>query len=500
MIDTLRNLGQPSEFWKYFEAITKIPRCSGKEAEIRAFIKNEAEKFGYKTKIDSVGNLMVRIPPKGAKVIPNKVVLQCHMDMVCEKNANKVHDFSKDPIKLNKIEISGEKWLKAQGTTLGADNGVGIAYLLTLMKKFHKDELNFGPIEMLFTIDEESGLVGAFNIQPGFVDGNYLINIDSEEDDTFTIGCAGGINTTGQIPINFEILPKNYEIFIPLKISITGLIGGHSGVDIHLGRANAIKILSKILWKLNNSYELYLNHIEGGNRANAIPREASAIFFIEKEQKERVFNLISQIKKELELGISKIEPSMNIIFGVLHDFNENKIFPKIIQDKLFHILYIMPNGPISWHPNTKDLVYTSTNLASIIIKTDCIEILTSQRSFHEISKRIILEQVEALFRLADINIDIQHKGDYPSWEPNFNSELLKICKEIYIGKFNQEPHVQAIHAGLECGILKKVFPEMEMISIGPTIEGPHSPDEKLKIDSIEKMWKFLIALLQKICV
>jgi len=251
----IKELGNPTEFWEYFEKITKIPRCSGKEEKIREFIKNQAEMMSFESLVDNGGNLIIRIPSK-SKAHNSKVILQCHMDMVCEKNEKTTHDFSKDSLKLLLVEKENKKWLTADGTTLGADNGVGIAYLLTLMNKIHRGELELGALDFLFTVDEEVGLVGAMNLDSSLVDGKYLLNLDSEDDNRFTIGCAGGINTIGKIKVEFVEISDNNRHLIPVKLSVSGLIGGHSGVDIHRGRANSLKILARILWKVNNTFSL----------------------------------------------------------------------------------------------------------------------------------------------------------------------------------------------------------------------------------------------------
>ncbi|TFG06354.1 MAG: aminoacyl-histidine dipeptidase [Promethearchaeota archaeon] len=496
---SLEDLTEPKEFWEYFDQISKIPRCSGNEKLIRKFIIKEAQKCNYETKTDKVGNLVVRISPNDeeGKI---RVVLQSHMDMVCEKNQDVIHDFSKDPLKLKVIEIDKEVWLTAEGTTLGADDGVGIAFQLTMMKKLHNDELNFDGIalDLLFTVDEEIGLVGAFKMDKNLIDGKYLINLDGEEDDKFIIGCAGGITTLGIIDFDYISVREYSERSSAIKISVGGLLGGHSGTDIHRGRANAIKIISKILWKVNNEYPIFIKSINGGNRANAIPREAEATFFARKKDSEKIIEFINLIIGEIEQGISKIEPNMKFTVKSIISSDNYNVLPKTLNEKLLHLLYVMPNGPISMHPRISDLVYTSTNLASINTRDQQIKITTSQRSMHEISKKIIYEKIEALFKLADVNIDIIHTGDYPGWDPDFDSKLLRAAQETYKELFKKEVNTQAIHAGLECGILKKHFPAMEMISIGPTVEGGHSPEERLKIASVEKIWIFLITLLNNL--
>ena len=493
----LRDLGNPTDFWEYFEKISKIPRCSGKEEKVREFIKNQAEMMDFETLVDKGGNLIIRIPSK-SKVNKPKVILQCHMDMVCEKNENITHDFSKDSLKLSLIERDNEKWLTAEGTTLGADNGVGIAYLLTLMKKIHEGELELGPLDYLFTVDEEIGLVGANNLDSGLIEGKYLINLDSEDDDRFTIGCAGGVNTIGTIKVELVDISDDIKNLIPLKLSVSGLIGGHSGVDIHRGRANSLKILAKILWKVNNTFSMELNSINGGNRPNAIPRESHAIFYVDKQSFDEINNLITQIISEIKLDYSTIEPKLNISAVKISTVKKPRIIPSPIKDKILHILYIIQDGPISMHQKIPKLVHTSTNLASLRTEDNLIKIVTSQRSLSEASIKNLSEKIESLFNIANLDCEILHEGEYPGWEPNFNSNLLNIAEETYGNLFNQKPIIEVIHAGLECGILKKKFPDMEMISFGPTIIGPHSPDERVNINSVEKIWRFLEILLKNI--
>jgi len=493
-------LGNPSEFWEYFEMISGIPRCSRHEELIREFIIREANNFKLEVKIDRIKNLLVKIPSKIKNENNKKVILQCHMDMVCEKNEDIVHDFSKDPLKLKIIEIDNEKWLTAKGTTLGADNGGGIAYLLALMKKIYNKELDFSPLilSFLFTVNEERGLSGVYRIDDNFIDGNYLINLDSEDDDTFTIGCAGGIHTHADIRYKGENINNHVNNAMALKLNIKGLLGGHSGVDINTNRANSLKVIAKLLWKLNNKFSIFINSINGGNLSNAIPRESNSIFYIDNKDFLEVRDFTNQIITELKDKLSENEPGMIISFEHLNKFAENKILPKKVQEKLLNILNIMPNGPILLHPEIPNLVHTSTNLASIKTKDDFIIIITSQRSVEEPSKKEISEKIESLFNLDELDVNIEHPEDYPGWVPNFNSKLLSISKEVYKKQFHEDPNIEIIHAGLETGILKLKFPNLEMISLGPTLKNPHSPDERLKIASIEKFWNFLIKLLKNL--
>ncbi len=494
----LKDLGQPSEFWEYFQEISKIPRCSEHEERVRDFIKEEAEKFGFKSQVDNVGNLVVRIPARSTQKV--KGVLQCHLDMVCEKNTSITHDFSNDPLKLKIEEILNERWLTAEGTTLGADNGVGICYLLALMKKIQNRELDFGSLalDFLFTIDEEQGLRGAFKIEDDFIDGNFLINLDSEEDNAATIGCAGGKVTFYSIKTNPFFVNIIEEKLFPVKIFVSGLIGGHSGGDIHLGRGNALKITSEILWKLNNRFRIHICHIEGGNRTNAIPREATTLFFVEKDKLSEIILYLKNLFKDIKTMFDGIEPNLDLSIKKLESYTENKVISKKIQDNLLNIMYLIPNGPLSMHPRINRLVFTSSNFATITTREDDIEIKLSQRSLSEYFKTVIWEQTKTLLDLSDLEITFTIDSEYPGWIPNFESKLLTKCKETYNELFNEELKIRAVHAGLECGILKKKFPQMEMVSIGPTTEGAHSPDERLLIKSVEKVWNFLLNLLKKL--
>jgi dipeptidase D len=488
----IKDLGHPFEFWEYFEKISKIPRCSEHEEKVRMFIKEEAESLGYKTEVDAVGNLVVRIFPK----LDSKGVLQCHMDMVCEKNESTVHDFSRDPLKLKIEEFNNEKWLTAEGTTLGADNGVGICYMLTLMKKIHEEELDSLGLDLLFTVDEEQGLRGAFEIEKDYLSGNFLINLDSEEDDAVTVGCAGGLVHFIEIETQKTSLNLEDSKFIPIKIFLSGLLGGHSGVDIHLGRANAIKIVGQLLWKLNEKFLIHICSIDGGgDRTNVIPREASSIFYIEETKLSEIFDFINLLFTDIKTVFEGIEPNLDLEITKLEGYTNKEVLTGSIKEKILNIMDLIPNGPISMHPRIKGLVFTSSNFATISTRKNNIEIKISQRSLSEYFKNVIWEKTKALLELSSLKINIKKDSDYPGWTPNFQSKLLSKCKETYKELFNEDIKIKAIHAGLECGILKKKFPQMEMISIGPTNVGAHSPDEKLNIKSVGKVWKFLVKLL-----
>ncbi|MFX1287623.1 MAG: beta-Ala-His dipeptidase [Promethearchaeota archaeon] len=498
-MEDLKDFGEPLEFWQYFYDITKIPRCSTYEDKVREYIKNEAEKYGYQTEVDTIKNLVVRIPSK--RDYEDKklgVVLQSHMDMVCEKNENIQHDFSKDPLKLTMIEIENEKWLTAEGTTLGADNGVGIAYQLAIMKKIHDGSLDFKSLDLnlLFTVDEERGLSGASQMDKNLISGKYLLNLDSEEDNRFTIGCAGGRVFKAEVRYERELLKTQNSIAI--KIAISGLIGGHSGSDINKKRGNALKILTEIIWKINTKFNILINSLEGGNLTNAIPREAHAIIFIEQNQKNEFESFLKKIIPNIKNLYEGTDSDLEISINIIKDFADKTTFSKEFQNKLVDLFYLMPNGPISLHPTSKDLVHTSLNFAAIHTLENIVEFKVSTRSLKLYDKDTLFERIKTLFKISGLDISIEIITLYPSWPPNFNSKLTEISKKVYRNLFDKEVIIQAIHAGLECAFFSYYYPDMEMISLGPIIIGAHSPDERLKINSVAKIWKFLITLLQNL--
>ena len=499
IIENLKDFGEPSEFWQYFYEITRIPRCSTNEDKIREYIKNEAEKMGFQTEVDTIKNLVVRIPSNRASE-GNKlgVVLQSHIDMVCEKNENIPHDFSKDPIKLKTIEIENEKWLTAEGTTLGADNGVGIAYQLAIMKKIHKGSLDFGSLglDLLFTVDEERGLSGASQMDKNLISGKYLLNLDSEEDDRFTIGCAGG--KVFKVDASYERELISIPNLSALKISISGLLGGHSGGDINKKRGNALKILAELIWKINSKFNIFVNSLEGGNLTNAIPREAHAIIFIENNQMNEVETFINEIKPKIKEIYEGTDSNLLISTELQKDYADKTTFSKEFQNKLLDLFYIIPNGPISLHPTSKGLVHTSLNFAVVHTLENVIEFKVSTRSLAEYDKDMLFEKLKTLLKTSGLTIDIEIVTIYPSWPPVFNSKLTEISKQLYKKMFDKEVVIQAIHAGLECAFFSHYYPDMEMISLGPDVIGGHSPDERLNIKSVSKIWKFLLALLKNL--
>jgi len=498
MID-FTHLSRPKEFWEYFHKISEIPRCSGNEDQIRRYIKKEAEKFGFKTLIDDAGNLLVKIPSKNKNA--TQIILQSHFDMVCEKRSNIVHDFSKDPLKLKEIEVNGQKWITAEGTSLGADNGVGLAYSLALMKYIYQNKLNFHNLDitLLFTVNEEEGLIGAFQVSPDILGVNYLINLDCMDAQTIIIGSVGGMYSTVQIRVKRISLDELNTNLIPIKLSVKGLLGGHSGLDIDKGRANAIKLLTRILRDINKNFDIYMESISGGKNFNAIPREAFTILYIQKNSYADIYKSLNQLQTNINIEYADIENQIKIL---LEKLNEEEIshmaITKDIQDKILNVIYLLPHGPISKHPSLKDLVYTSTNLASIDTRKSKIKIEMLHRSFNLQCNSQTAEKVSAILDLADLNVRIKNIGGYGVWEPNFDEKLLSIAKEVYKEINNEDPQIKAMHAGLECGAFKVKSPDLEMITIGPTIEECHSPDEKLNVQSVQRFWTYLITLLNRL--
>ncbi len=494
----LRDLGNPPEFWEYFEQISKIPHCSGYEGQIRNYVKKEAEKFNFESKIDKVGNLSVSIPPKNIK--KSNIIIQSHLDMVCEKNENAIHEFSTDPLKLKINEIDGRKWVTADGTTLGADNGTGIASQLALMKKVHSGELEFGQLglDLLFTIDEEFGMSGAYRIDEDMINGNQLITLDGIQDEVITIGSVGLINSSFKIKFERDNLNQEGDKLEVVKIIITGLLGGHSGGDINRGRANSIKLIARILRKLNRKYSIYINSINGGKAGNAIPRESNSIIFINNNELIEITNYLNTLSTEVKNEFINTDAKIEISIQKLEDFKDNEVFSKNFQDKILDVLYIMPNGPISMHPDIENLVFTSSNLASISTTKNRMKIITGQRSFEEYSYKVVYEKIGALLSLAGLEFKFKRRISVGSWNPDFSSNLLKVSKDTYKELFNEDVKVQAIHATLETGLFKLKFPKIDIISMSPKIEGAHSPSERLDVKSVEKYWKFLLGILKNL--
>lgn len=480
-LDTL----QPKAIWHFFQEISKIPRASGKTQAIQEWLLYFAKDRGYESLRDSAGNILIRKPASEGCEEVKPIVLQSHMDMVCEKNAGTVHDFDTDPIKMY---IEGE-WLKAKGTTLGADNGIGIAAQLAILDD---KTLKHGMIECLFTNDEETGLYGAYGLQPDFFISDRLINLDSEDEGELFIGCAGGMNSKFTFNYITEPAPNDYFFF---KVEINGLQGGHSGDDIEKGRGNANHLLARFLWQANAYTDLRIHSFAGGNLSNAIPREASCIAGIPFSQKEEIRVMINEYQVELEGEFGPLEPKIHLELD-----SENTPFLVLSKKdsvRFISTMYACPTGVIAMSYSLPGLVETSLNLASVKPEGENKWVVTtSQRSSIESAKHALSNRLEALFTMAGFYAS--HGEGYPGWKPNPDSILVKSVSASYNELFGSKPKIKAIHAGLECGLFLAKYPGLDMVSFGPTMRGVHSPDERLHIPAVENFWKLLVDTLSKL--
>lgn len=475
---------QPERVWHFFNEINKVPRPSKKEQKIIQYIIKVSEELGLNYNVDDTGNIVVKKPAAIGYENLRSVVLQSHVDMVCEKNADVDHNFDKDPIQTY-IE---KGWVKARGTTLGGDDGIGIAVQLALMES---KEIPHGPLEFLFTIDEETGLTGAKGLKTGFVESRILLNLDSEDEGELFIGCAGGMDTA--ISMTFSKIPVNFDCSA-FHISVTGLKGGHSGDDINKGLGNAVKILNRLLWNLSKLFEARLSSFNGGNLRNAIAREAFALAVVPRKYQDNLVSYVRDFNKLMKAEYKTSDPEVCITCKATG--LPAHVIDLSSQERLLNSVYACPHGVITMSPDIPNFVNTSTNLASIRMTEKTFEIGTSQRSSSEFGKQDVVDMVASVFRLSGGKIT--HGDGYPGWSPNPDSLILEITRTAYNRLFNKEPKVLAIHAGLECGIIGENFKGMDMISYGPTIKGAHSPDERLEIESVRKFWDLTLEVLKKI--
>lgn len=480
---TIKNL-KPELVFDIFDQITKVPRPSKKEGKIRQFLLDFAEKHGIAVKTDEVGNVVMSKPATPGHESAPTVIMQSHMDMVCESN-DKSFDFENTPIT---TVIDGD-WLRAEGTTLGADNGIGMAAAMAAMVD---STLVHGPLEALFTVDEETGMTGANNLGPDMLGGNILINLDSEDDAEIFIGCAGGVDTTATFHYNRSVAPTDFHYF---KIDVSKGLGGHSGGDIHLGRANANKLIARFLFTLGQKHEVSLCEIDGGNLRNAIARAAHAVFGIHTSKKEDVRIAFNQYVADIENEYKGIEPTLSLELESIDrpDF----CIDSTTTRNLIYSLYCAPHGVVSMSRDLEGLVETSTNLASVKMLADNkVLVTTSQRSSVESRKWDIAYQVEAVFTLAGAHVT--HGDGYPGWAPNINSPIMHIASDAYEELYGIKPKVTAIHAGLECGLFLTKYPNLDMVSFGPTLRGVHSPSEKMHIPAVDRFWGQLCRIIEKV--
>lgn len=477
---------QPAVVFHYFEEVCQVPRPSKKEEKIRAYLLEFAKKHGLAAKTDEAGNVLIEKPASAGKENLKTVVLQSHMDMVCEKNKDTEHNFETDPIQ---TYVDGE-WLRAKGTTLGADNGIGIATQLAVLAS---EDIEHGPIQCLFTVDEETGLTGAFALKEGFMNGDILINLDSEDEGELFIGCAGGAGTTAQFPCPMTAAPEGYFFF---RVAVKGLTGGHSGDDINKNRANANKLLDRFLVQLMEKYDLRLCEIDGGNLHNAIPREAHAVCAVPMKDKESVRVDLNVYLSEVENEFAVTEP--NLVMELESESPRAEVMEQEAMKKSLLSLYAVHNGVYAMSQDIPGLVETSSNLASVKQRDGKIVVVTSQRSSILSSRKDMSQMVAAAFLLGGAEVTT---GDgYPGWKPNPNSEVLQIAVESYKRLFATEPKIKAIHAGLECGLFLEKYPSLDMVSFGPTLRGVHSPDERMLIPTVDKFWRHLLDVLAHIPV
>jgi dipeptidase D len=474
---------KPGLVWKYFAEIARIPRCSKHEQAMAEYVIDTAKRLGLSARQDHFGNVVVKKSAFPGLSQARSMALQGHLDMVCEKNADKVHDFSRDPIEL----VRKGNILMADGTTLGADNGIAVATNLAIMED---RTLEHGPLEFLFTVDEETGLTGAGNLSKDLLESKTLLNLDSEEEGSVFVGCSGGRDTIGSWTVKPEAAPAN---MIACRLTVTGLKGGHSGLEIDKGRGNAIKILNRTLAQLGELGSR-LSSIEGGNKRNAIPRECSAVVFIPKRKRPDADAIVKSSNAALKGEVAAVDPDLVIGLTDVPGTKKGKVIPKALQSALVKTIAGLSHGVLKMSADIPGLVETSANVAVINTSKKAIVLATSQRSSVASELDEAVQSAVSVFELA--GADVEQTDGYPGWKPNLQSPILKLAKQTYKSLFGKEPEVKAIHAGLECGIIGERIPGMDMVSFGPTLEGVHSPDEKIYIDSVEKFWNFLLAILK----
>jgi dipeptidase D len=475
---------KPEAIWRNFEKLTKIPRPSKKEARIIQFMKEFGEKLGLETIVDEVGNVIIRKPATPGMENRKGIILQGHLDMVPQANSDKEFNFETDPIEAH---IDGE-WVKANGTTLGSDNGMGVAAAMAVLES---NDLAHGPVEGLFTVDEETGMTGAFNLKPGLLDGDILLNMDSEDEGELYIGCAGGINANVTFNYDEVATPQNAAGY---KIMLSGMKGGHSGIDIPLYRANANKILFRMLKIATTGFDIKLAEVEGGSLRNAIPREGWALVAVDKSKELAFLDFVKSYEQTVKNEYKTSDPDLKI--AAVTAAAPAKVMADKMQSTFIKAVHAAPNGVIRMSSDMEGLVETSTNLAVVSVKAGVATVENLLRSSVDSAKYDLAEMMKSVFELAGAQVELN--GDYPGWKPNPDSPILKEMKDIYNNKYGRIPEIKAIHAGLECGLLGGVYPHWDMISFGPTIRYPHSPDEKVHIGSVEKFWDFLVETLKHV--
>ena len=481
MNSDIKNL-EPKAVWKNFAALNAVPRPSKKEERVIQFMVDFGKNLNLKTMVDNVGNVIICKPASAGMENRKTVVMQSHLDMVHQKNSDTVFDFDTEGIKMF---VDGD-WVKANGTTLGADNGLGVAAIMGVLEA---TDIAHPAIEALFTIDEETGMTGAMGLEGGVLKGDILLNLDTEEDDEIGMGCAGGVDVTATRNYTEETTPENTTAF---KISVTGLNGGHSGMDIIKGLGNANKIMNRLLFDGFTNFGLRVAEINGGSLRNAIPRESFADVVIDTASKEPFLFETQELINSIKAEFIALEPNLSIELSIIE--TPKKVMDLGVQEGLIKSIYGALNGVYRMSPDIEGLVETSNNIARIIVKDGAIKIGCLTRSSSETNKWDLANSLRSVFELA--GFEVEFSGTYPGWLPNVNSEILDIVTKLYTELHNEKPNVAACHAGLECGILGQNYPKMDMVSFGPNIRGAHSPDERAQISSTAKFWKFLLEILK----
>ncbi len=482
MSDAIKQL-EPRELWGNFADLNAVPRPSKKEERVIAFIKAFGENLQLPTLVDEVGNVIIKKPASAGMEDRLTIILQSHLDMVHQKNADTVFDFDKQGINMT---VNGD-WVTAEGTTLGADNGIGVATIMTLLSS---TDIAHPPLEALFTIDEETGMTGALALKGGLLEGSILLNLDTEEDNELTIGCAGGIDVTASGTYEAE----KFEDGRAFRILLKGLTGGHSGVDIHKGRANANKLMNRVLLKLSTHAAVRIAGIDGGSLRNAIPRESVATILVEKNNEPVVKQLVEELAQILKSEYSFTDPNLSL--SLESGAVANAVLPAAFQYSFLRALYACPNGIYRMSPDIDGLVQTSNNIAKVTMREGQWNVQCLTRSSVDTEKTDLAQSISSAFELTDGTI--KFGGNYPGWEPKPGSPIIKVMSDLYHEMFKELPHVNAVHAGLECGILGTNYPAIQMISFGPNIYGAHSPDEKVQVSSVQKFWKYLLETLLRI--
>ncbi|WP_028763223.1 aminoacyl-histidine dipeptidase [Shewanella colwelliana] len=482
-MSTLSQL-QPQALWQWFEQICAIPHPSKHEQALSQYIQNWAKDKQLSIVEDKVGNLIIKKPATPGMEDRKVVVLQAHIDMVPQKNADKVHDFEKDPIE---AYVDGD-WVKAKGTTLGSDNGIGMASALAVLGS---DNIPHGPLEVLLTIDEEAGMTGAFGLEAGYLDAEILINTDSEQEGEIYMGCAGGVDAQITVPMVWQAPEPSNSTY---TLSLSGLKGGHSGVNIHLGRGNANKLLARFLFNYADELALELTNFTGGSLRNAIPREASVSFMLPAENVARLEALMAEYTHLVRQELAIADPDM--LLTLQESPAAKQVMSEDAQQTLIELLHACPNGVIRMSDEIEGVTETSLNVGVISTEAESVDILCLIRSLIDSGREEVEGNLTALSSLA--GAEIEFSGAYPGWKPDSSSPVMAIVKDTYEAIYQKEPTIMVIHAGLECGLFKKPYPDMDMVSIGPTIRFPHSPDEKVLIETVDQYWKLLLAVLERI--